>query len=654
MRFALLLVLCTAVLTGQDSLSVNPTHILRDVRSVPLGLNLNTFTDDDANRPKRAGTLAEAVSAGGFRALRFPGGEKSDVYAWAAPPYDDPATSGLLRTGPDDWPANDSRFWDRAAGTWSANNYNFDDFIADCRATGAEPIIVVAFDGMYKPAGAGGTALSREQALDMAVKWVEYANVTHDYGIRYWTLGNETWNGTTYAGDNPGFTTYGRDAAEFARAMKAVDPDILVGINGHTTNDFRLALAECADDVDWLDVHTYPAYGFRTYADYRDGNLDPRRAVDRAQDAIDELPDADVRDKLFIMMTEVSAYAFDQNNPWDSGNNLGQALANFDIMGQMLEDDRVTQTLFWNSRWIDPDVAGHLPTDLFTDLNELNASGTALSLLTRELLDETVATVSSARVRTFATRREDNSALTIFLVNKDTDDRPVVLSLDNYFAPPQAEHLVLAGTDPTATEVAITEEDPVSFRASTANLTLPATSITVLRFVPTFAPTTALPVTLLEFRGTVTTTHNLLHWTVAGEADLAGYQVERSTDGREWSLLATVTPNGGPTYAYRDPASATCHYRLRMVERDGSSRLSEVIVLEREGPAHGVFPNPTPGRVNLPREYRGRSYTILTEAGRAVASGRIPANDRLTLPDEEAGVYYVLVDGGARYRIVKY
>ncbi|NJB84597.1 alpha-L-arabinofuranosidase [Lewinella marina] len=471
-------------LFGQAQVSVRATSTLNEVSELPLGLNLNSLVDNDANRVDGARPLRTALAATGARYLRFPGGEKSDAYAWAAPPYNDPSTAYLLRQSERDWPANDPRFWDLGAGKWATSNYNFDQFMADCQATGAEPVVVVAFDGMYLPAHSGGTALSREQALEMAVAWVRYANVTKGYNVKYWELGNETWNGTTYAGRDPGFTTYGRDVAEFARAMKAVDPSIKIGINGASFSDFDLALKECAAEVDFLDVHAYPAYGFRTYDQYLNTQLNPGGIVNVAQRAIDAVADPEVREKLFIVMTETSATGYQLDSEWDAGNNLGQALANFDILMQMLEDSRVRFTQFWNSRWIRPDTGNSHPYDLFTATNELNASGQAMAMMADELLDRMVETTSEGVVRTFATTNKAGDQLTVFLLNKDTLSTPANLTLEGFTAAPGVARSVFTGPHPGSPRVEWKPAEDASLQNGQVALTLPPASVTILKFTP--------------------------------------------------------------------------------------------------------------------------------------------------------------------------
>ncbi len=477
------LLLPSALLDAQTTVKVDVGSVLRQWDALPIGINLNTLTDGAANRPVGTRPLADAIRQTGTTYLRFPGGEKSDVYQWAAAPYDDPSTSGLSRKGPSDWPSNDERFWDLEADTWANDDYNFDEFMADCIAAGAEPVIVVALDGIYKPPSADGdTSLTREQALEMAVEWVRYANVTNNYAIKYWELGNETWNGTTYAGRHPGFATYGRDVAEFARAMKAVDPSIKIGINGATFSDFDLALRECAAEVDFLDVHAYPAYGFTNYNDYIATNLRPGGIVDVAERAIAAIPDAATRQKLFIVMTETSATGFQLSSDWDNGNNLGQALANFDILAQMIQDPRLRFTQYWNTRWIRPDSGKSHPYDLFTAKNELNASGQMIALIGREMLDAMVDATSEGVVRAFATVNQARDSLTVFLLNKDTRTTNTQIFIDGFAGDKKVARGVFSGDTPLSTDVSFTALPDTSVDLGQVSLALPPTSLTVLRF----------------------------------------------------------------------------------------------------------------------------------------------------------------------------
>ena len=468
-------------LTAQTIVSVNATSVRNDVREVPFGLNMNTYTDGDGNRPGGALTLREGLSTTRMnRYLRFPGGEKSDVYTWAAgPDYNDPTTSGLARTSVYDWPAADPSIWDQAAGTWANDDYNFDEFMADCQSLGATPVINVAMDGIYKAAQPGDTSLTYQQALDMAVAWVRYANVTHGYGIKYWLLGNETYS-LAYNGGTTNPAQYGRDVAVFAQAMKAVDPNILIGINGNNTNYFKGTLAECVAHVDFLDVHAYPCYGFDEYEDYRTRNINPRGIVGQAKSAIDAQATTH-KNRLFITMTETSAFGY-AGGEWGQGNNIGQALANADIFGQLAGDGRVRFTQFWNTRWVKEDTGISNGEDFLTAQNELNASGRLLTHLADELLDKMVKTTSSGMVRTFATRSADGQYLTVFVLNKSRNAGAVRLNLENFTPADTVRLSEFYGdgvTDHNPTYADLPELTP---SGSAVNFTASPLSMTILRF----------------------------------------------------------------------------------------------------------------------------------------------------------------------------
>ena len=56
--------------------------------------------------------------------------------------------------------------------------------------------------------------------------------------------------------------------------------------------------------------------------------------------------------------------------------------------------------------------------------------------------------------------------------------------------------------------------------------------------------TTAVPVELIYFKAEATNKANLLRWSTASEQDNAGFQIEKSTNGKDWNILAWVEGNG--------------------------------------------------------------------------------------------------------------
>ena len=470
-----------ATVLGQstNAVSVNPASVLNDVSNKPFGINTNTWVDDQANRPAGSRTLPTAFSEMGAKFLRFPGGEKADTYLWSTSPYNAP-NPRLARTGPTDYPARNSRIWNLSTDTWANSNYDFDEFMADCRAVGGEPVLVVAFDGMYKPAN-GGASLTYDQALEMAKAWVHYANVVKGYSVKYWSLGNETWINNSYAGSNPGYTQYGTDVATFAQAMKAIDPTIKIGINGNNASNFNLALARCAAYIDFLDVHTYPCYGFKEYSSYANNNISPLGVVNEAQSAINALPNAADRNRIFIAMTEISALGYTGGN-WDNANAVNHGLANFDLLAQLANDSRVKFTQFWNTRWVSNNDNQFHPEDALAKNNDLNASGKALSILFNNVHDKMVGASSTASVRTFASYNSSTRELTVFLLNKSQTPSSTTLTLQDYSPNVAVEKWVYKGTDITDVYPTYTQQASATAANNAVDLTLDPASITVLKF----------------------------------------------------------------------------------------------------------------------------------------------------------------------------
>ena len=96
-----------------------------------------------------------------------------------------------------------------------------------------------------------------------------------------------------------------------------------------------------------------------------------------------------------------------------------------------------------------------------------------------------------------------------------------------------------------------------------------------------------------------------LDWTTALEENNAGFEVERSADGRTFQTIGWVPgQNEGSHYEYLDRAlpvaAPVLYYRLRQLDTDGQQNYSAVrsVVLER-ATSYTLFPNPATGAVTL-------------------------------------------------------
>ncbi len=119
-----------------------------------------------------------------------------------------------------------------------------DEFLELCKETGNEAMFTVNF-GKGTP----------QEAAD----WVAYVNKKKGAKVRLWEVGNEI-----YGDWHPQHTTgvdYGKRAAEFIKAMKAVDPTILVAVVWVIDGEWNKQVMEATKDLaDGVIVHHYPQH----------------------------------------------------------------------------------------------------------------------------------------------------------------------------------------------------------------------------------------------------------------------------------------------------------------------------------------------------------------------------------------------------------
>lgn len=122
----------------------------------------------------------------------------------------------------------------------------------------------------------------------------------------------------------------------------------------------------------------------------------------------------------------------------------------------------------------------------------------------------------------------------------------------------------------------------------------------------TKATAVPLPVQLVAFeakRGTASAV--ALSWRTASELNNAGFEVQRSLDGRTWAKVGFVAGHGSTTmansYAYTDYASTAVYYRLLQIDTNGQQAYSPVRTVPALAAVAGLvaYPNPARGTVNV-------------------------------------------------------
>ncbi|MBR7836372.1 cellulose binding domain-containing protein [Actinospica durhamensis] len=233
------------------SVSVNAGQSVAVVPSTGIGINGSVYDSalTDAAVP---GLLSSA----GVNVVRFPGGSESDAYNWK--------TNTDVLSG-------------------KTQSVDFDQYASLLASSGAQGMVTVNY-------GSGDTIGASESPTEtgaqLAADWVKYANVTHNYDIKYWEIGNEVYGNGTYGADwetdnhcasgssptNCGPSVYAANVKAYITAMKAVDPSISVGVvltapgnwpdgvtsGGSPQSWNQTVMTALAGQIGFADVHWYP------------------------------------------------------------------------------------------------------------------------------------------------------------------------------------------------------------------------------------------------------------------------------------------------------------------------------------------------------------------------------------------------------------
>jgi hypothetical protein len=114
--------------------------------------------------------------------------------------------------------------------------------------------------------------------------------------------------------------------------------------------------------------------------------------------------------------------------------------------------------------------------------------------------------------------------------------------------------------------------------------------------------TAPLPVELISFTATPDQDGVILKWATASELNNQYFEVQSSLDGKNWSVIAKVDGQGTKTtrtdYLQLDatPYQGISYYRLKQVDFDGKSTLSDVVQVDFQNAIKlTVHPNPSNG-----------------------------------------------------------
>ena len=163
---------------------------------------------------------------------------------------------------------------------------------------------------------------------------------------------------------------------------------------------------------------------------------------------------------------------------------------------------------------------------------------------------------------------------------------------------------------------------------------------------------TTLPVDLIDFIGYSEKETIVLEWATASEKDNDRFELFKSTDGVNFSLLTTVAGAGNSkqmqSYSFTDrvPLSGMNYYRLVQHDYDGKFEVLKLISVQFSDFVESklkIYPNPTTDsfQISHPGFSDSQEVTVMDLKGNVVYQGVTSTNGKIELPSIQQGLYIV-------------
>ena len=178
-----------------------------------------------------------------------------------------------------------------------------------------------------------------------------------------------------------------------------------------------------------------------------------------------------------------------------------------------------------------------------------------------------------------------------------------------------------------------------------------------------FTPLNILAVHGLQLQGVSQGGENLLTWETTNEAQGAGFELERGTNGQRFAALGNVAGAGSGSQAYHftdaaPPAGQTAFYRVRMTDAEGNSSYSEIIsLIQPGGGCLTAYPNPAGQGTTVhigDADLLNTPVKLLDLNGRLIREQMITTTQQyIDLYDVPAGIYLLQFVNGTTIKIIK-
>ncbi|HWK06561.1 MAG TPA: T9SS type A sorting domain-containing protein [Puia sp.] len=198
-----------------------------------------------------------------------------------------------------------------------------------------------------------------------------------------------------------------------------------------------------------------------------------------------------------------------------------------------------------------------------------------------------------------------------------------------------------------------------SIAGNTVSFVVNATNLSNGYYALIWSTTGVLPIVLSSFEATKQTGNGLLEWNTAQETGSARFEIQRGTDGLQFTTIGTVAAKGNSlvpsqyNFTDKNPVAGINYYRLKMIDLDGNSTYSAIKSIDFGTNAQVTltsYPNPVTDGLHITvANASGEIGILITNSmGQAVRTLKAGSGTTLDIPmnDLAKGVYVIVVSTG--------
>ncbi len=173
--------------------------------------------------------------------------------------------------------------------------------------------------------------------------------------------------------------------------------------------------------------------------------------------------------------------------------------------------------------------------------------------------------------------------------------------------------------------------------------------------ITVFYNNAVLPVDLISFSATKNNKTVTLNWKTANEINMTGYEVQRSTDGNNFSTITSIPSHNNISvtqYNYNDvsPSGTVLYYRLKMNGLSGYSKYSKIVSVNL-GSENKISLYPDPVNADQSLHISNRNNQVLTmrfydQAGRMLLNKSVNSDEisLSSLRTQKGIIVYQVID----------